>query len=164
MKKKTDKNKHFLCIDNSVIETLLSEAKKSQRNRSHLLLHKNQNDFVQRLIIVGLKNTYIRPHMHADQWEMLILLRGSGDLLKFDQKGSVLERIKMSETNIQAIQIEPGTFHGFIISSPFVVMTEVKPGPFKSNSFAKWAPAEGELRSKDFLLWLETAPLGQAWF
>jgi cupin fold WbuC family metalloprotein len=44
---------------------LLREAAKSTRRRSHLLLHADQQDQVQRLLIALHPDSYIRPHIQC---------------------------------------------------------------------------------------------------
>ena len=53
------------------LSELLTEAAESTRRRSHLLLHANHQDQVQRLLIALEADSYIQPHMHSEQWEML---------------------------------------------------------------------------------------------
>ena len=55
---------------------LLEAAAASTRKRSHLLLHADQQDQVQLLSIALEPESYVRPHVHGEQWEMIVLLRG----------------------------------------------------------------------------------------
>jgi hypothetical protein len=58
------------------VARLLETAAASTRKRSHLLLHADQQDQVQRLLIGLEPASYVRPHVHGEQWEMIVLLRG----------------------------------------------------------------------------------------
>jgi cupin fold WbuC family metalloprotein len=60
-------------VDHKQIEELASQAKALPRKRAHLLLHHGPADPVQRLMIVLQPNSYVRPHHHSQQWEMLVL-------------------------------------------------------------------------------------------
>jgi cupin fold WbuC family metalloprotein len=51
---------------------------------------------VKRLMIVMQPGTYVRPHDHSLQWEMLILLAGGGDVLRFSEDGKLVGRIEMN--------------------------------------------------------------------
>ena len=82
-------------VDAGQLKTLIAEARASARRRSHLLLHAGHDDQVQRLVIAAEPGTYIRPHHHSEQWEMLILLRGVLDVLIFDGQGAVRERQRL---------------------------------------------------------------------
>ncbi len=94
-------------IDQPTIAGLALEAEHSPRKRSHLLLHSGPDDQVQRLLIVLQPGSYVRPHRHSEQWEVLILLRGRGQLLQFSENGALL---CCSEVSVAApiVQIPTG--------------------------------------------------------
>jgi len=60
---------------------LADEAAARTRRLSHMLLHADHQDQVQRLLIALEPNSYVRPHLHSEQWEMIVLLRGQLDFL-----------------------------------------------------------------------------------
>ena len=64
----------------------------SSRRRAHLLLHEGPQDQVQRLMIMLQPGSYVRPHHHSQQWEMLVLQQGCGDVLMFDEVGILLDQ------------------------------------------------------------------------
>jgi cupin fold WbuC family metalloprotein len=129
-------------VDQSAIDRLAQEAEASPRRRAHLLLHSGHDDQVQRLLIALQLGTYVRPHHHSEQWEMLVLLRGSGRLLSFSEDGRVLSRLEMNKAS-PIVQIPIGVWHGFVVLERDTVVMEIKPGPYRPNEFAEWAPAEG---------------------
>src|SRR6201993_1928532 len=86
----------FHSIGRETIVGMALQAAKNERKRVHLLLHSGHDDQVQRLLIVMQPGTYVRPHHHSLQWEMLILLKGGGELLEFSKDGKLLSRIEMS--------------------------------------------------------------------
>jgi cupin fold WbuC family metalloprotein len=119
----------FHSIGRETIAALALQAAKSERKRAHLLLHAGHDDQVQRLVIAMQPGTYVRPHHHSLQWEMLILLTGGGEVLRFSEDGKLLGRIEMN-ASAPVVQIR--------------VVMEVKPGPYRPNEFADWAPPEGD--------------------
>jgi cupin fold WbuC family metalloprotein len=129
-------------VDQSAIDRLAKEAKASPRRRAHLLLHSGHDDQVQRLLIALQPGTYVRPHHHSEQWEMLVLLRGRGRLLSFNEDGRVLSGLEMNKASPIA-QISICIWHGFVVLERDTVVMEIKPGPYRPNEFAEWAPAEG---------------------
>lgn len=143
------------------LEELLQDAAASARRRSHILLHPNHQDQVQRLLIGLEPDSYIRPHVHSEQWEMLVLLRGRLDVLIFGPQAELVQRLAM---NVAApvVQIPRGTFHGAVALSESVVM-EVKPGPYRANEFAEWAPEEGNTAATAFVSWAAEGRLGSRW-
>ena len=74
---------------------LTAQAAAAPRKRSHLLLHAGPDDQVQRLIIAAQPGTYVRPHQHGSQWEMLVLQSGRMDIVTFDADATVLSRITL---------------------------------------------------------------------
>ncbi|HUC48553.1 MAG TPA: WbuC family cupin fold metalloprotein [Xanthobacteraceae bacterium] len=125
------------------ITELLGKAETSERKRSHLLLHGGHHDQVQRLAIMLECGSYVRPHQHSAQWEMLALLRGCCDVLQFSPQGRLISRIEMSAA-CPIVQIPIGTWHGLYVCESATMLLEIKPGPYRPNEFADWAPAEGD--------------------
>jgi cupin fold WbuC family metalloprotein len=148
-------------FDAAALADLLCQAKESPRRRSHLLLHGGHNDPVQRLVIALRRGTYVRPHVHSHQWEMLTLLRGACDILFFDATGQVISRTRLAPTASSVIQIPQGQVHGAVAMDDDTVVIETKPGPYRANEFMDWAPQEGDARTPPFLQWLERAKPGE---
>jgi cupin fold WbuC family metalloprotein len=147
-------------LDESQISDLASEAETAPRRRTHLLLHSGPQ--VQRLMIVLQPGSYIRPHHHSQQWELLVLLQGRGNLLSFDGSGCLADRIELS-TRAQVAQIPAGVWHGFVVREKDTAVLEIKPGPYRPNEFAHWAPEEGAPDARRMVEWLSGAKLGTAW-
>jgi cupin fold WbuC family metalloprotein len=137
-------------VNRTTLAEMAGEAIQSERKRVHLLLHAGHGDQVQRLIIVLQPGTYVRPHHHPEQWEMLILLQGRGELLRFGPAGEIVGRSEMSGL-APVVQIPVGMWHGFRVIEPGTAIMEVKPGPYRPSEFADWAPPEGDARVPDFL-------------
>jgi cupin fold WbuC family metalloprotein len=144
------------------LRRLKAEAALSPRLRSHLLLHSGHEDQVQRLLIAGQPGTYVRPHQHSLQWEMLFLHSGSLDVLIFDENGALARRYRLDRA-APVIQIPIAAWHGCVVHEPDTVVLETKPGPYRPNEFAAWSPAEGESDAPAFIAWTAQAPVGQGW-
>jgi cupin fold WbuC family metalloprotein len=149
-------------VDQPTISRLALEAEHSPRKRSHLLLHSGPNDQVQRLLIVLQPGSYVRPHHHSEQWEVLILLRGRGQLLQFSGNGELLCRTEMGVA-APVVQIPAGAWHGFVVLERDTAVMEIKPGPYRPNEFAHWAAPESDARVPRFLDWIVSATAGDAW-
>jgi cupin fold WbuC family metalloprotein len=147
-------------LDERRLAELLEQAAAGRR-RSHLLLHADHQDQVQRLLIALEPDSYVRPHVHSEQWEMLVLLRGSLDVLIFSPEAELAQRLAMSVA-APVVQIPRGTWHGAVARSASVVM-EVKPGPYRANEFAAWAPEEGAAAAPAFVHWAAAASVGDRW-
>lgn len=153
-----DKLRH---IDNAAIHALTSRAATEPRQRAHLLLHAGHDDPVQRLLIAAQPGTYVRPHVHSQQWEMLTVLAGAIDVLTFADGGKLLRRTRLTPSQ-PLIQIPQGTWHGAVIPRTDTVILEIKPGPYRPNEFADWAPPEGAPQAGAFVAWMAQAKDGEA--
>ena len=141
-------------VGSEQLAPLLQAAAASTRKRSHLLLHADQQDQVQRLLIALEPESFVRPHVHGEQWEMIVLLRGRFDFLIFDPQAELVQRLAMSIAS-PVVQIPRGTWHSGVALAPETLVLEIKPGPYRPNEFAPWAPEEGEPTSGAFVHWAE---------
>jgi len=145
-------------LDKTLREKLLTEAASLSRLRTHELWHADHSDGVQRLILAAHPGTYIAPHCHPEQWEILTLLTGSLALLTFASDGTVTARYLLQAGD--AMQMPAGTLHTLLIQEP-VCLFEVKPGPFRPSSFAPWAPQENSPEVPEYQNWLQQASVGE---
>jgi len=153
---------HVQIVDQDQIAELATRAGAAPRKRTHLLLHEGPADPVQRLMIVLQPNTYVRPHHHSRQWEMLVLQQGRGNLLIFDGDARLMDRIELSPSS-SVVQIPIGVWHGFVVLEANTVVLEIKPGPYRPNEFADWAPEEGDASASRFVEWATNAAAGERW-
>jgi cupin fold WbuC family metalloprotein len=149
-------------VDHRQIAELATRAGAMPRRRTHLLLHEGPADPVQRLIIVLQPNTYVRPHHHPRQWEMLVLQQGRGDLLIYDGGARLMDRIELSPRS-SVVQIPIGVWHGFVVLEPNTAVLEIKPSPYLPNEFADWAPEEGDVTAARFVEWTTNAAPAERW-
>ncbi|HEI7949980.1 TPA: WbuC family cupin fold metalloprotein [Proteus mirabilis] len=128
-------------IDNLSLANLYKEAEKSERLRSHLLLHQSHQDKVQRLLIALVKGSYVEPHYHElpHQWEMFIILEGTIEVTLYDHMGSIIENFLAGEnTDISIVSLEPNEIHSIKCISSQALMLEIKEGPFDPNYAKKF--------------------------
>src|SRR5262245_19976157 len=149
-------------VDHRQIAELATRARTVPRKRAHLLLHEGPAVPVQRLIIVLQPKTYVRPHHHSRQWEMLVLQQGRGNLLIFGGDGRLMDRIELSPRS-SVVQSTIGVWHGFVVLEPNTAVLEIKPGPYLPTEFADWAPEEGDASASRFVEWAANAALGERW-
>jgi cupin fold WbuC family metalloprotein len=119
-------------ITQTQIAVLLSESRASPRRRSHLLLHTGHQDQVQRLLVALQPGTYVRPHRHSTQWEMLALHRGRADVLAFDEGGMLIDRHQLNQS-APVIQIPMGVWHAGIALQPDTIVMEGQTGSVPSK-------------------------------
>lgn len=154
--------KAFHLVGEAQVRQLIGQATNSPRMRSHLLLHGGPEDQVQRLLIAAEPATYVRPHKHSQQWEMLALHRGSLDVLIFDETGKLLDRAALNPAS-PVVQIQMSHWHNCVVREANTMILEIKPGPYRPNEFANWAPAELDQQAANYVRWAASAKPGQTW-
>jgi cupin fold WbuC family metalloprotein len=150
-------------LDRTTLSELFRQARESPRLRSHLLLHADHSDQVQRLVIALQAGTYVRAHLHSQQWEMLVLLQGRADVLFFAPTGRLDRRIALAGDRLTLIQIPPQQIHGAVVLQDDTAVIEIKPGPYRANEFVDWAPPEGTADAQAFVDWASAAEPGAVW-
>ena len=135
------KNSELQLVGAAEFSDLTAQSAAAPRKRSHLLLHAGPDDQVQRLVIAAQPGTYVRPHHHDAQWEMLALQNGCMDIVTFDADGTVLSRVTLNRTS-PIVQIPRLVWHTSVVREPDTIVVEIKPGPYAPNRFAEWAPEE----------------------
>lgn len=147
-----------------LIADMASRAAASPRLRSHHNLHEVAEDPVQRLFVAAKRDSYFRVHKHPQKWEFSVVVRGLFDVLVFDDRGVVTERIRVGpESDVLAFELPPNTFHTWLPLAEDSVFFEVKQGPYDPQlaaEFAIWAPAEGTAEASAFAARLQLANVG----
>lgn len=126
-------------IDQEIINNLYIAADKSDRKRSHYLLHSSHQDKVQRLLIAMKQGSYVEPHYHElpHQWELFQVLDGSVKVTLYSNDGSGNKYFEMGDdSKIKIIEIQPYEIHSVECLSEQALLLEVKEGPFNLE-FAK---------------------------
>ena len=149
-------------LTDELLDQMSGEAKASPRLRTHHNLHDSLDELTHRLAIAIEPGSYIRPHRHkhGNKFELFLLLRGSGDVLVFDDSGNISARHKLGGSeNVKVVELAPEEWHCFISRESGTVALEVKPGPYfkpPEEDFAAWAPKEGDPETTSFLqAWLK---------
>ena len=133
------------------LNTLISEARASDRNRQHRNIHHSFDEKCQRLMNSIDLESYIAPHRHRldPKRECLIAVRGLFAAVIFSDKGTV-EKIDFFGTekfkNLSVgLELPPEVWHTVVALTQGSVLFEVKEGPFdpkKAKEFASWAPSQ----------------------
>lgn len=151
-------------FEDSLIDALIVKAAASPRRRAHFNIHASSDDPVQRFLVAVQGDSYFRPHRHRTNSELAVVLRGSLELVIFDETGHVLSRQGIGEgTGRFAYETNMGAWHTLIPVIGPAVFFEVKQGPYDpatAAEFAPWAPAEGEASVARFQQWLREAGAG----
>jgi len=150
--------------DGAALTALAEQAAASSRRRKNLNLHEALDDPVQRFINAFEPDTYVRPHRHADKWELFVLLQGAAAVMTFDEIGRVDERVELNTANgARVIEIPQARWHTLVSLATGTVLFEVKRGPYDPNipaDYAPWSPAEGSAQASAYVGRLRQATPG----
>jgi cupin fold WbuC family metalloprotein len=148
----------------TLLDELTEKAKTSPRQRAHYNVHASSSDLVQRFFVVANAGTYFRPHRHLTKSELAYVVRGSFDVLLFDDAGRVTARYSVGEgTPSMGYETPSATWHTLISRADGSAFFEVKEGPYDpatAAEFAPWSPPEGDTATGRFLDWLRRAQPG----
>src|SRR5215469_8766636 len=145
-------------LPRTLLDELAARAAASPRARAHHNIHATPADLVQRFLVVAQGNSYFRPHRHTSKAELALVVRGSVEVVTFDERGRITGRYGVGEgTDNIAYETPPGTWHTVIPAAGGGAFLEIKEGPYDAGTaaeFAPWAPAEGNPAVPDFQVWL----------
>lgn len=124
-------------LDNTLFEDIREEAFVSPRRRMHHDLRTSVTeegewkDSSQRMLNVMMKDTVIPIHRHAETSETVIVLRGSGDEVTYNEKGEETERVTLRYgSGCPAVQVPRNVYHTFIPHEDGTVIFEAKDRPY----------------------------------
>lgn len=151
-------------IPRALLDELAAKAAASPRARAHHTIHASAADPVQRFIVFALPDSYFRPHRHLGRAELACVLRGSFQVVTFDERGQVLARYAVGEGAADlAYETPAATWHTVLPGPSGGAFLEIKQGPYDpatAAEFASWSPAEGDEAVPRFLNWLRSARPG----
>lgn len=135
-------------LGSAEIDAAVEAAMASPRGRAILRYHAH-DEGVQRMINALRPHSYVRPHRHRApaKVETFLALRGAALVLRFDDAGRLVERLRVGAGEARVgVEIPPGLWHAVLALDDPAVLYEIIQGPFDPlthKEFAPWAPEEG---------------------
>jgi cupin fold WbuC family metalloprotein len=134
---------------------VIARGQASPRRRARLCTHASPDDSLHEMLIVLERDTYIRPHRHADKCESFHIIDGELDVVIFSPDGAISEVIRMGPYGSgQAFfyRLREPHYHTVLVRSPYALFHETTNGPFVANGteFAPWAPAEDDPAAAEY--------------
>ena len=152
----------FFKLTEGIIEKGVEASRTSSRKRMIYPVQRTQEAKVQRLLNLMQPGTYIRPHQHPMPYatESIVLLKGAIRFFTFDEYGGIITDDKLTSQPIpDLVDIEPGTWHSFLVLEQDTIIFECKKGPYNADTdkkFAPWSPGEGDSKAIEFMNNLDT--------
>lgn len=118
-------------IDKSLLDTVTSGAKESNRLRMNYNFHDSLDAPCQRLLNALEPETIVPIHRHQHTAETYILLRGKLRMMFYnDDKEIIEETVLSSESTNYGIHIPAGVWHAMEVLASGTVIFETKDGPY----------------------------------
>ena len=138
---------NFIAINHEWLIRLKEEAHKSSKRLSRLCMHTSTDDRVQEMLIAFCRDCLIPLNQNFGKSESLIVIEGEMLLILFDEKGNVVNRIKMGTRDSGRpfmYRLCSASWHTMIPLSECVIVHECIEGPFvKSQTpLPAWIPTE----------------------
>ena len=118
-------------IDNDLLNDVIGQAKQSPRLRMNYNFHQSLDDKCHRFLNALEEGTQVPIHHHVTKDESFILLRGSVRVNTYDDSGTIIESVVLSQSEGRiGADIPMNTWHNVECLEPGSVIFEVKEGPF----------------------------------
>ena len=149
-----NKYKVPLLLD-SEVKTHFELATNSVRKRSPKILHK-KGDYFNQVFNFILEDSYMHPHLHPGQEkiEKMYLIKGSFELILFNEVGHTTQKIILEEGKLDFIEVPAFTWHTYVMLSDEVIIYETMEGIYDIDTWKKmasWAPKENSLDASKYL-------------
>lgn len=107
---------------------LRTQAEETAVNGSRLMVNDEEwKDTSQRMLNVMMKDTVVPIHRHTETSETVIVLRGRGDEVTYDDDGHELERVTLAaDSGCRAVQVPRNVYHTFVPHEDGTVIFEAK--------------------------------------
>lgn len=144
---------------------LINDAIASERQRSHMCIHDDGADPIQRIVIAMTNKSLVVPHRHvlAHQTETLIALKGNFTVLIFDDALRLSRKLSLDGETGDIYAQPANVWHSLICESETGVFFEIKGGPYDAQNGAEMladAPQEGTEAANHYLAKLRALSTG----
>ena len=131
-------------IDRLILDTIISDAFKSPLKRSRILLHENQENSIQEMLLVVTKDSIVQRHKHPDhKSETYIILEGVLEVEYWES--DLADSYKKTYGPLDNADGFPfivrhlgGIWHAPRSITDYVVYFEIYEGPFRKELDVKY--------------------------
>ena len=147
----------FPILSKRDIDVLKEKAQHTERQRSRLCTHPDENAVVHEMFIIHNRNTYVRPHKHLKKTESLHIIEGTATVILFDDNGNITRKVMLGDYNSGYpfyYRMNSSTYHMLVITSETLAFVEAATGPFDKSEtvFPSWAPEEKDKEKVEQLM------------
>ena len=137
----------------SDLSGLTEKSRISERRRAPFPVHPHDFCGTRALFNAMQPDSYVRPHLHKDQEEIMTAVQGVICITAFDNCGEVEERVLLGREDEIYVGIPAGTYHTAIAAVEDSMLLEFSQGPYNADAaknFAPWAPDENSPEARKY--------------
>ncbi|HUL51243.1 MAG TPA: WbuC family cupin fold metalloprotein [Candidatus Nitrosotalea sp.] len=132
------------------LDFLKAQTARNPRKRARLCTHIDAADRLHEMIIVNVRDTYVRPHKNTNKPKSFQVLEGRMDVVVFDDHGTVISVTHLGSYDSGRpyyFRLHETRYHTLRTTSDIVLFQETTIGPFRQGDtvFAPWAPEDGQV-------------------
>jgi cupin fold WbuC family metalloprotein len=118
-------------LDNTLLDTLTTQAKASPRLRMNLDLRNSPTDQSQRMLNALEPGTVMPIHRHRNSSETVVVLRGKVKWIYYNDKGEITDTfIVAPNSDLVGLSVPMGQWHSLECLKPGTVILETKDGEY----------------------------------
>ena len=122
-----------MIIDQSLLDTLSSQAKNNPQLRQNYDLRNSENDNSQRMLNALEPGTVMPIHRHRKSSESIAIIRGKMIMRLYDDKVNVTDEFVMEPCGEHPmVQVEAGQWHSLEVLEEGTVVFEAKDGKYEA--------------------------------
>lgn len=125
-----------------LIENLCSLAVSSERGKSVALIHGDESDHVQEMLIALAPRTFVDRHCTNNQSESIFVIRGLLAMALFSENGEIVETLTLANnkgSSLFGLRLPTRQWQAYLTGAETTVIHEIACGPFKSTNSEHWA-------------------------
>jgi len=131
------------------LEFLKTQAERNPRKRARLCTHIDVSDRLHEMLIINLRQSYVRPHKNLNKPKSFQILEGMMDVIVFDDAGEPrgVTRLGSYGSGLPYyFRLHATRYHTLRTISDLVLFQETTIGPFQAGDtiFAPWAPDDAK--------------------
>ena len=137
-------------ITPDLIDNLCSLAASSERGKSIALIHRDESDHVQEMLIALAPRTFVDRHCTNNQSESIFVLRGLLAMVLFSENGEVAETLTLANnqgSSLFGLRLPTRQWQAYLTGAEVTVIHEIACGPFKATNSEQWALNDVEVRN-----------------
>jgi len=140
----------FAAIGPADVAMLAEAVDSSTHGRVRINLHPGGDDPLHDMVIAIRQTSYIRPHKHLGKSETFHVIKGSVDIVIFEDNGDIRAVVSLaaeSPDRAFCYRMSDSLFHTLVIHSELLVVHEITNGPFRPEQtvFAPFAPPDSDI-------------------